>query len=436
MIKPVKYLTLCSRKHFTKKLIHLSTYVAFSLCVMICTPVVFARADTGVTKADTDIAQSQLAKKIVSIRSETNGQGFKVHIIADGKLKDYNSFRTMRPQRLVIDLPGIQSHYSQRTVFFGNLLVKSIQLDNSYKDKVRIVFDLLPKTELPYMVFSIGNQLIVAFGSVPGSPIARHTENIQKVSPVSSPEKKEVVLERDYEKPALTNTCKVTGIELETGKQGVKAYILVDGKLTRYDGFHLSDPPRLVVDLFGVQSAVGKTMLFSNPLVKGIRLGTSYKDKVRVVFDLAPPSVPPYQIIREKDGLVVVMEQPSGSPAIKSAPKTQSALPLSTTKVVTTSALVKPAPEKPLAAVPPGKTMLHICSFKQKANAEKEVQRLEKHGYKSFLAEEEISGQRWFRVYIGNFKDEQEARKVGSELKRKGLISYFKPTKVDESIRR
>jgi cell division protein FtsN len=130
------------------------------------------------------------------------------------------------------------------------------------------------------------------------------------------------------------------------------------------------------------------------------------------------------------------MEQPSGSPAIKSAPKTQSALPLSTTKVVTTSALVKLAPEKPLAAVPPGKTMLHICSFKQKANAEKEVQRLEKNGYKSFLAEEEISGQRWFRVYIGNFKDEQEARKVGSELKRKGLISYFKPTKVDESIRR
>lgn len=70
------------------------------------------------------------------------------------------------------------------------------------KDKVRIVFDLLPKTELPYKVFSKGNQLIVAFGSVPGSPIARHTENIQKISPVSSPEKKEVVLERDYEKPA------------------------------------------------------------------------------------------------------------------------------------------------------------------------------------------------------------------------------------------
>ncbi len=76
---------------------------------------------------------------------------------------------------------------------------------------------------------------------------------------------------------------------------------------------------------------------------------------------------------------------------------------------------------------------LHVSSFKEKNNAEQEVQTLNEQGLKSFFVEENISGANWFRVYIGEFDDEKAARKAGSELLKKGIISYFKPIEIDIS---
>lgn len=69
---------------------------------------------------------------------------------------------------------------------------------------------------------------------------------------------------------------------------------------------------------------------------------------------------------------------------------------------------------------------LHVASFSEKGNAEKEVARLEKRGQNPFYVEENAAGKRWFRTYIGEFKDVQEAQTAGSRLREKGLISYFK----------
>lgn len=69
---------------------------------------------------------------------------------------------------------------------------------------------------------------------------------------------------------------------------------------------------------------------------------------------------------------------------------------------------------------------LHVGSYQTKGNAEKEVGRLMDAGYDAFLFEEEVSGKKWFRVYVGEFDDENKARKLGSELRKKGIISYFK----------
>jgi len=82
---PSKCLPPFTRKLFTRKLEPLPTYMTFPLCVMICLPVVFAHADKGIANADTErLVRHDLAKRIVSIRPVTGGQGFKVHIIADG----------------------------------------------------------------------------------------------------------------------------------------------------------------------------------------------------------------------------------------------------------------------------------------------------------------------------------------------------------------
>lgn len=75
---------------------------------------------------------------------------------------------------------------------------------------------------------------------------------------------------------------------------------------------------------------------------------------------------------------------------------------------------------------------LHFGSFREKENAEKEVVRLEKKGHKAFYVEETSAGKRWFRTYLGEFAEFQEAQRAGSQLKEKGVISYFKVFSFDK----
>ncbi len=74
---------------------------------------------------------------------------------------------------------------------------------------------------------------------------------------------------------------------------------------------------------------------------------------------------------------------------------------------------------------------LHVSSCRERSSAEQEAKALEESGYKAFFVEEGAQGDKWFRVYIGEFDSEKAARKEGSKLKKKGLISYFKPIEID-----
>lgn len=71
---------------------------------------------------------------------------------------------------------------------------------------------------------------------------------------------------------------------------------------------------------------------------------------------------------------------------------------------------------------------LHVGSYKQKSNAEAEVERIEQSGWRSACALEDGSGERWFKVYLGQFENEAAAMDAGAALKKKGLISYYKAT--------
>lgn len=75
---------------------------------------------------------------------------------------------------------------------------------------------------------------------------------------------------------------------------------------------------------------------------------------------------------------------------------------------------------------------LHISSFREKANAESLADRLIAGGQKAFYVAETIFGERWFRVYIGEFGSEEEARNAGEGLQRKGVIEYFKVIEIDK----
>ncbi len=283
--------------------------IALNLLVHMFIPNTCTYAYTGTAWPESDnTAHPPFAKRIISIRPETDEQGFRVHIITDGKPKDYNAFRIVRPHRLVIDLPGVRCSLWKKTLLVDSLLVKKIQVHTSLKNKVRVVFDLFPIAELPYRVFPQGNELVVAFGPTSAFPAIEAT--------------REVPQEPDLSPTELADKAKST----------------------------------------------------------------------------LPTSIP---------------EQKEAAPAPAEL-----------------------APEATLPATHDAKIGLHFSSCLLRVHAEEELQRLERYGYSPFCVEEEVLGQRWFRIYIGDFEDEQEAWKLGSELKEKGIISYFKPREIDGDMRR
>ena len=77
--------------------------------------------------------------------------------------------------------------------------------------------------------------------------------------------------------------------------------------------------------------------------------------------------------------------------------------------------------------------LLHVSSNREKENAVKEARRLESEGLKAFFVEEDHADGRWFRVYLGKWETEAEARAAGAKLKERGTITYFKPLKIDRA---
>ena len=69
---------------------------------------------------------------------------------------------------------------------------------------------------------------------------------------------------------------------------------------------------------------------------------------------------------------------------------------------------------------------LHVHSFKNMANAKKNIQLLGSHGHKAFFIAETDSGETWYNIYIGEYNNEKAAQQVGMELQKKGIISSFK----------
>jgi cell division septation protein DedD len=77
---------------------------------------------------------------------------------------------------------------------------------------------------------------------------------------------------------------------------------------------------------------------------------------------------------------------------------------------------------------------LHVNSYQDDKNAEKNVQTINKQGYSAFFIAEEASEKTWFRVYVGRFNNEETASQAGEELKGKGLISYFQIVSIDQTL--
>ncbi len=142
------------------------------------------------------------------------------------------------------------------------------------------------------------------------------TEEMEETAPTppppppSAPEKVE-------KKPKVAD--KILDINVERLENSTLIRIVGNGPIGNYNVFKLSNPARLVVDLWNVGNLFPTNQLYlDTPTIKELRLG-QHPEKLRVVIEFKTPDVPDYNVEKKDDSLeLTVSEIP---PAVAKTPE-------------------------------------------------------------------------------------------------------------------
>jgi hypothetical protein len=252
------------------------------------------------------------------------------HVVLTGsKALAYRALKVVDPLRLVVDLINTSNKMSPSPLVLNYEVigtVRAVQLVGEPYPHTRVEISL--NKDASYKIIRRGEDIWISFGTTQ----AKVDVESSRIEPVAKPKAQQPPVTREIATPKpspekstppplvrkyLPSASKILSIRQSKMDQELRYDVVVDGNLADCLAFHLTNPPRVVVDLMGVKSTeVEEALSFDGPWVKGVRLGI-YADKVRVVFDLIPEAGLPYNIILKEGRLVVSFKPGSGFPAQK-----------------------------------------------------------------------------------------------------------------------
>ncbi len=107
----------------------------------------------------------------------------------------------------------------------------------------------------------------------------------------------------------LPKAEKITQILVDKGEEVMNVTLIADREIGDYNAFKLKEPPRLVIDIWNVQTEYPKSLIqVDHPLLKRVRL-ENHPEKTRFVFESARPHVPLFRVRRVGNRLVVSLGQ-------------------------------------------------------------------------------------------------------------------------------
>lgn len=217
-------------------------------------------------------------------------------------------------------LPSIQISKEEMTVF--NQQAKLKEVSSSYnisKEDKKLVIDI-EKVKKVAEVREIKKQETVKEKTMESPPVAQtnlsapEKVNLSTVRPEGPgllkvhPEPRIATLPSKAGLGAVERVKRakeIVDVSLEDKKDSIIYNIVADGKIADYDVFKLDSPSRLVLDIWKIGNHYPKTGIWlENFFIKVVRIG-HYPDKLRFVFVSLNPQLPPYQVNRVDEKLMV-----------------------------------------------------------------------------------------------------------------------------------
>ncbi len=270
----------------------------------------------------------------------------------------YNVFKLQDPPRLVVDVSGGDVSAVASPIAVGTGGVASVSTAQYQDEKTsvgRVVIALEPSAR--YEVAPQGETVrvkVLAGGTsreaplqqaatapavtAPQAPVPSPAGEETVARAAASPSADNVVARRTVESTSKAGATAVTGVRVE----GDRVLVQTDGPVGAFEVIELENPPRLAIDLPGVEKAPRKTV----PAGAGFTQARFGRDagRVRVVLDASSP-VAGAQVTRTSRGLAV---QAPGAMAAHAAPVPAAPAPAPAAVAEAPSAVAE-APARPVA---------------------------------------------------------------------------------------
>jgi len=302
---------------------------------------------------------------------------------------NYTAFRLIDPWRIVLDLPNTSVRYIKPEIKVGSGIIKSLKIQKVGKSgRIEIFTNLPPSFEvrregndikmvivekkLKKKLAQAEEEIIeeleeeevpaeeeieaeepekeVVEEAAPEEILEEAEEVTEEVAPPEIAAPEEVIPPPPVKEeappaeiPPLERASKI--IDIKSSIVGDKTIIefIGNGPIGDYTAFKLQNPPRLVVDIMDVGNLYPSTTLdVDSPLLTKVRLG-QHPDKVRFVLDVPTPDVPPYEIEKKENKLVVTLSPLIVPPVVAEVKRIEEKPP----------EVVPPPPPAPPPALPP-----------------------------------------------------------------------------------
>ena len=247
------------------------------------------------------------------VRVADQNDSFEILLVGSDSMA-YTVFKAIDPLELVLDLPDTVVENVPSTLAVNNEIVGIIEILTFTAESasmVRVRIGLYRET--PYIVFQEDNQVRVHLekaaslsrseqtrvDEVSGSrnevlpPGARISKEIDASLPSSSGS---IPPAPTVGKQVLPPASKILSIDSVVMNQELRFYIRADGSLANFNVFHLTDPPRVFVDLMDVRATeTSDFWRLDEPMVSSVGIGL-HQDRIRIVFRLVPEAGLPYKV--------------------------------------------------------------------------------------------------------------------------------------------
>ncbi len=209
---------------------------------------------------------------------------------------EFSLFRLKNPARVVVDLPGVEvAGLETPSPRAGVTAITTTQFRGRNGPVGRVVVVLADDADVDAFVRGDAVVVTTKAGASAAAPAAA-APTIASDTPV-------IALSGSPDPVVAGGRLKDVIARERDG--GAIVQLMTDGEVTRYEVEEVVDPPRLVVDLYGVSVDTNSDRSFSGTALRGARIG-KHSDKTRVVLDTRAGALPSYDVASTSDGLAIL----------------------------------------------------------------------------------------------------------------------------------